>query len=135
MMPGLPEVMIKGNERAWVSFFFGKKGRDGTIPREAIDEYVRCYSIENTPATAASFYRSMALDAPHWATLLGKKVYHAVALYLRKRGYGDCSGKHYCILKIALIRLKWNRSRRHTFFRKRNLKKLPMLMNNFLQGG
>ena len=73
MMPGLPEVMIKGNERAWVSFFFGKKGQDGTIPAEAIAEYVRCYSIENTPATAASFYRSMALDAPHWATLPGKK--------------------------------------------------------------
>jgi haloacetate dehalogenase len=73
MMPGLPEVMIKGNERAWVSFFFGKKGQDGTIPAEAIAEYIRCYSIENTPATAASFYRSMALDAPHWATLQGKR--------------------------------------------------------------
>lgn len=73
MMPGLPEAMIKGNERAWVSFFFGKKGQDGTIPAEAIAEYIRCYSIENTPATAASFYRSMALDAPHWATLPGKR--------------------------------------------------------------
>jgi pimeloyl-ACP methyl ester carboxylesterase len=73
MMPGLPEVMIKGNERAWVSFFFGKKGQDGTIPMEAIAEYIRCYSIENTPATAASFYRSMALDAPHWAALQGKR--------------------------------------------------------------
>lgn len=73
MMPGLPEAMIKGKEREWVSFFFGKKGRDGTIPREAIDEYVRCYGIENTPAAAASYYRSMALDAPHWAGLTGKR--------------------------------------------------------------
>ena len=73
MMPGLPEAMIKGKEREWVSFFFGKKGRDGAIPRESIDEYVRCYSIENTPATAASYYRSMALDAPHWAGLAGKR--------------------------------------------------------------
>ncbi|NLX52679.1 MAG: alpha/beta hydrolase [Deltaproteobacteria bacterium] len=73
MMPGLPEAMIKGKEREWVSFFFGKKGQDGTIPREAIDEYVRCYSIDNTPATAASYYRSMALDAPHWAGLAGKR--------------------------------------------------------------
>ena len=60
MMPGLPETMIPGKERAWVSFFFGKKGQDGTIPAEAINEYIRCYSIENTPATAASLYRSMA---------------------------------------------------------------------------
>ena len=73
MMPGLPEAMIKGKEREWVSFFFGKKGQDGTIPREAIDEYVRCYRIENTPAPAASYYRSMALDAPHWAGLAGKR--------------------------------------------------------------
>ncbi|HOR62150.1 MAG TPA: alpha/beta hydrolase [Smithellaceae bacterium] len=73
MMPGLPEAMIRGKEREWVSFFFGKKGRDGTIPREAIDEYVRCYSIENTPATGASYYRSMSLDAPHWAGLAGKR--------------------------------------------------------------
>lgn len=73
MMPVLPEAMIKGNERVWVSFFFGRQGQDGTIPKESIAEYIRCYSIENTPATAASYYRSMALDAPHWATLAGKR--------------------------------------------------------------
>lgn len=74
MQPILPEVMIKGNEKTWVSFFFGKKGQDGTIPKEAIEEYVRCYSIENTPATAAAYYRSMVtLDVPHWATLAGKR--------------------------------------------------------------
>ncbi len=73
MQPILPEVMIKGNERAWVSYFFGKKGRDGTIPKETIEEYIRCYSIENTPATGASYYRSMSLDSEHWATLAGKR--------------------------------------------------------------
>lgn len=73
MQPLLPEVMIKGNERLWVSYFFGQKGKDGIIPKEAIAEYIRCYSIENTPATAASLYRSMPLDAQHWATLIGKR--------------------------------------------------------------
>lgn len=74
MQPGLPEAMIKGNERVWVSYFFGNKGREGVIPKEAIEEYIRCYSIENTPATAASYYRSMfSLDVPHWATLFGKR--------------------------------------------------------------
>lgn len=72
-MPGLPEAMIKGNEKVWVSFFFGKAGKEGIIPAEAIAEYIRCYSIENTPATAASYYRAMQLDAEHWATLVGKK--------------------------------------------------------------
>jgi haloacetate dehalogenase len=73
MQPGLPEAMIKGNEDIWVRYFFGKKGKDGTIAPEAIAEYVRCYKIENTPATGASYYRAMALDAMHWATLAGKK--------------------------------------------------------------
>ena len=72
-MPGLAEAMIKGNEKAWVSFFFGKAGQEGIIPAEAIAEYIRCYSIENTPATAASYYRAMQMDAQHWATLVGKK--------------------------------------------------------------
>jgi pimeloyl-ACP methyl ester carboxylesterase len=74
IMPGLAEAMIRGNERAWVSFFFGRQGRDGSIPPKAIDEYVRCYSIENTPATAASLYRTMTLDAKHWAELAGKRL-------------------------------------------------------------
>jgi len=73
MQPYLPEVMIKGNEKLWVSFFFGQKGKDGIIPKEAIAEYIRCYSIENTPTTAANLYRSMLLDTPHWATLMGKR--------------------------------------------------------------
>ncbi len=73
MQPILPEVMLKGNENVWVRFFFGQKGKDGTIPAAAINEYVRCYSIENTPTTAANLYRSMPLDTPHWATLIGKR--------------------------------------------------------------
>ncbi len=82
--PGLAEGMIKDNEDVWVRYFFGKKGKDGTIPAEAIAEYVRCYSIENTPATAASYYRTMRLDTPHWAKLAGTK-FTMPALYI----YGE----------------------------------------------
>lgn len=73
MQPILPETMIKGNERTWVSFFYGEQGLKGIIPAETINEYVRCYSIDNTPATAASYYRAMPLETPHWETLIGKK--------------------------------------------------------------
>lgn len=67
--PKLPEAMIKGNEDVWVRHFFGRSNVDG----KAIDEYVRCYSIENTPATAASYYRTMQMDAEHWMSLIEKK--------------------------------------------------------------
>ncbi len=79
--PKLPEAMIKGNEEVWIRYFFGKAGQDGTIPAEAIEEYIRCYSIENTPATAASYYRAMRLDAPHWAEL-GAEKFPMPALYI-----------------------------------------------------
>ncbi len=71
--PLLPEAMIKGNEEVWVSYFFGRAGREGKIPRETIAEYVRCYAIEGTPFTGASYYRAMRHDVARWATLGGVK--------------------------------------------------------------
>jgi haloacetate dehalogenase len=71
--PGLAEAMIKGNEDVWIRYFFGKAGRDGRISPQAIAEYIRCYRIENTPATGASYYRAMRQDAKRWATLGGTK--------------------------------------------------------------
>ncbi len=70
MQPRLPEAMIKGNEDVWIRHFFGRSKIEDP---NAIDEYIRCHKIENTPATAASYYRAMQLDAPHWATLAEKK--------------------------------------------------------------
>ena len=81
MQPGLAEAMIKGNEEVWVRYFFGKKGRDGIIPAESIAEYVRCYAIQNTPATGASYYRAMRLDAKHWSELAGRK-FPMTSLYI-----------------------------------------------------
>jgi len=70
--PRLPEAMIPGNEEVWVSYFFGRAGREGRIPRETIAEYVRCYAIDGTPFTGAAYYRSMRDDVARWATLGGQ---------------------------------------------------------------
>ena len=71
--PNLPETLIRGNEEAWVRHFFGRELKKGLIPPEAIAEYVRCYSIENTPMTAASYYRMMRADEKRWETLGGAR--------------------------------------------------------------
>jgi len=71
--PGLAEAMIKGNEDVWIRYFFGSAGKKGLIPAEAIDEYIRCYRIENTPATGAGYYRNIRNDAKRWVTLAGVK--------------------------------------------------------------
>ena len=67
--PALVEAMIRGNEEVWIRYFFGKAGRDGTIPEDALREYIRCYRIENTPATGAFYYRAMRHDVKRWAGL------------------------------------------------------------------
>ncbi len=63
--PNLAEEMIPGNEEAWISTFF----KDRPVPQESIDEYVRAYSIANTPATGASYYRTMTEDGQRWYSL------------------------------------------------------------------
>ena len=67
--PALAEVMIRGNEEVWIRYFFGRAGRDGTIPEDALREYIRCYRIQNTPATGAFYYRAMRHDVKRWAGL------------------------------------------------------------------
>ena len=79
--PELPEAMIKGNEDVWIRYFFGKEGRRGDIPREAIEEYIRCYRIENTPATGAAYYRTMREDARRWKSL-EETTFPMPALYI-----------------------------------------------------
>ncbi len=71
---GLAEAMIKGNEEVWIRWCFGKSGRDGKIPEATIQEYIRCYKIENTPATGASYYRAMRYDMKRWQELSGRKL-------------------------------------------------------------
>lgn len=80
-MPNLPEGMIRGKEHVWIPFFYGRAVADGTISREMVEEYVRCYSIEHTPATAAALYRTLPEDEKRWDGLSGKK-FTMPALYI-----------------------------------------------------
>jgi pimeloyl-ACP methyl ester carboxylesterase len=79
--PVLPEAMIRGNESVWIRYFFGKAGQDGTIPGDAIEEYIRCYRIADTPATGAAYYRAMRLEKGHWEAVADGK-FPMPALYI-----------------------------------------------------
>lgn len=80
----LPEAMIKGNEDIWVKHFYGTQGVDGTIPAADINEFIRCYKIANTPATAANYYRAMRGDYKNWAALSGKFAMPGLYIYGNK---------------------------------------------------
>jgi len=71
---GLPEAMIRGNEDVWITWCFGKAGREGKIAHSAIEEFIRCYKIENTPATGAFYYRAMKMDRKRWLELANRKI-------------------------------------------------------------
>jgi haloacetate dehalogenase len=69
---GLPEAMIKGNEDVWIRWCFSGSG--GAFPPEMIEEYIRCYKIEDTPVTGANYYRNMRRDRKRWRELSGRKL-------------------------------------------------------------
>ncbi|HLR17715.1 MAG TPA: alpha/beta hydrolase [Alcanivoracaceae bacterium] len=69
--PGLAEAMIPGNEAVWIGYFVN--GVMGEIPKDAVAEYVRMYSIAGTPSTGANYYRAFGEDAKRWATLSGHR--------------------------------------------------------------
>ena len=71
---GLAEAMIRGNEEVWIRWCFRLSDRKGKIPEAVIREYIRCYQIENTPATGAFYYRSMKDDIKRWLEISGKKL-------------------------------------------------------------
>jgi haloacetate dehalogenase len=63
--PNLAEEMIPGNERAWISTFF----KNRPVPQASINEYIRAYTIPDTPATGAYYYRAMGNDGMRWYQL------------------------------------------------------------------
>jgi len=78
--PGLPEAMIPGNERAWLSAFLRCSDRS-PFPQDALAEYVRSYSLPDTPRAGANYYRAMRADQQRWESLAGH-VYPMPGLYV-----------------------------------------------------
>jgi len=130
--PGLAEAMIKGNEDVWVRYFFGKKGQNGIIPPQAIAEYIRCYRIENTPATGASYYRSMKLDAKHWATLEGQK-FPMPTLYIYGNEEVTILPENLNHLEDCFDSIKVERLQAGHFVQEEKAEEVALLINNFFK--
>ena len=61
--PDLPETLIAGRERAYLSYFFRHFGaRPDAVPAEAVAEYVRCYSAPGAMAAGLAYYRATPQD-------------------------------------------------------------------------
>lgn len=132
--PGLAEAMIKGNEDAWVRHFFGKQGIDGTIPAAVIDEYIRCYRIDNTPETGASYYRAMRTDAKRWSTLEEKR-FPMPCLYI----FGDRDPviipEYLNGIETAFDSIRVERIKASHFVQDERPREVAQLMNHFFMAG
>jgi pimeloyl-ACP methyl ester carboxylesterase len=64
MTPDLPEALVQGREREYLSWFFEAFcWQRGAIVPADIDEYVRCYSQLGALRAGFSYYRNMLVDA------------------------------------------------------------------------
>jgi pimeloyl-ACP methyl ester carboxylesterase len=64
MVPDLPEALVAGREREFLSYFFRKFSYDPTaVPAEDIDEYVRCYAAPGGWRGGLGCYRALPQTA------------------------------------------------------------------------
>jgi len=131
--PILPEAMIKGNEECLGAFFtLGKKAGTASFRKKPWIEYVRCYSIEDTPRTAASYYRSMTLDAPHWATLAGRR-FTMPSLYIYGNEDTVIIPANITHLEDCFDSIKVEQIKAEHFLQEEKPQEVAALMNGFLK--
>ena len=61
----LPEALITGRERTYLSYFYRTAYNPTAISEQAIDEYVRCYSAPGALRAGFEYYRAIWDDAEH----------------------------------------------------------------------
>lgn len=62
--PDVPEMLIAGHERELITYMIkGERTYPDTATPDAIDEYVRCYSMPGGIRAMLSIYRAMLIDA------------------------------------------------------------------------
>ncbi len=69
--PDLPEALVAGRERTYISWFFKNYGyRPDAIPEADIDEYARTYSQPGAMRAGFSYYRAIPQDIADNKTML-----------------------------------------------------------------
>ena len=59
-LPDLPEALVAGRERQWLSWLFKTKSRiPNAIESEALDEYTRCYEVPGALTGGFGYYRDL----------------------------------------------------------------------------
>jgi pimeloyl-ACP methyl ester carboxylesterase len=74
LAPDVPERLIVGNERAFLTWFYQRYATPGTIDTAAVDEYLRTFSRREGVLGALGVYRAAFTTIEQTAPLTKKKV-------------------------------------------------------------
>jgi pimeloyl-ACP methyl ester carboxylesterase len=84
----LPEVLVAGRERTYLSWFYRTAYNPTAISEEDIDEYVRCYSAPGGMRAGFEYYRAIWDDVDHNKENAKTKLKMPVLALGGKYGFG-----------------------------------------------
>jgi pimeloyl-ACP methyl ester carboxylesterase len=83
----LPEALVAGRERIYLSWFYRTAYNPNAITEEEIDEYVRCYSAPGALRAGFEYYRAIFTDIDHNKENAKTKLKMPVMAYGGERGF------------------------------------------------
>ena len=93
-LPDLPEALISGRERTWLTWLFNAKARNPTaIEPEAVDEYVRCYSAPGGLRGGFGYYRALFESAAQNRQFARQRLQTSVLTIGGDAGVGELLGQ------------------------------------------
>jgi pimeloyl-ACP methyl ester carboxylesterase len=84
----LPEALIAGRERVYLSWFYRTAYNQTAITEQDIDEYVRCYSAPGALRAGFEYYRAIFDDAEHNKEHAKTRLKMPVLALGGERGFG-----------------------------------------------
>jgi pimeloyl-ACP methyl ester carboxylesterase len=93
-LPDLPEALISGRERIWLTWLFNAKTTDPTaIESAALDEYVRCYSAPGGLRGGFGYYRALFESAAQNREFARERLQASVLAIGGDAGVGEFLGQ------------------------------------------
>lgn len=89
----LPEALISGRERTYLTWFYRTAYNPSAIGEEAIDEYVRCYSAPGGLRAGFEYYRAIFTDVDHNTENARTRLKMPVLALGGERGFGETTIK------------------------------------------
>lgn len=93
LAPDVPERLVVGNERAFLTWFYNRAARRSAIEAETVDEYLRTFSGREGVLGAMGVYRAAFASMEQTGALVGRKVQVPVVALGGEKGLGAQVGE------------------------------------------